>query len=106
MKWIESLCDLLEVWYGRDRIRISPTSGRLLNLNPGNQVLLFEELYQISSKDVSEEDAGIQVCYELSSGSSTKLLVVRSNPRGSEGVLQNKTFERTVFDEDIVVLTD
>lgn len=100
---------LVAAWFSRDRVRVSPTTGRLLGLAPGDRLLLLCDLYQIAERIV----IGGRVVYRLQGADADAELIVQvpedanalqASP--TKGVLRLAGQERMVWDDDVVVLKD
>ncbi len=54
---LRRLLGLVEYWWSADRIRVSPSEGRLLRLGPGAVLLLCGEAVQVTGRRA--DDAGV-----------------------------------------------
>ncbi len=67
MKAARELCtafwEFVVGWYRVDRIRVSPTAGRLLSLKVGDRVVLKGELFKVTQRQIG--DAADEVTYVL-----------------------------------------
>ncbi|WP_345328030.1 hypothetical protein [Novipirellula rosea] len=67
MKATQQLCaafwEFVVGWYRVDRIRVSPTAGRLLSLKVGDRVVLKGELFKVTQRHIG--DAADEVTYVL-----------------------------------------
>lgn len=100
----QALWQGLKHWLMGDRIRIAPTTGRLLSLKKGDRCLILGELFDVLARQVIAD--GLQVEYRLNDHSHRAVLTVgfdRANGR-SEGTLEVSGIERVVYDDDVVVL--
>lgn len=96
--------DALAEWWNRDRIRIAPTSGRLLSLREGDRILLRDRLFcvqQISSFPQTD----LLVC-QLTCEDEPAILKLEL---GKNGQMRDSWLEvggkmEAVFDDDVVVL--
>lgn len=91
-------------WWNRDRIRIAPTSGRLLSLREGDQILLRDRLFcvqQISSFLQTD----LIVC-QLSGEDEPAILKLHLGKKGqmSDSWLEVGGTTEAVFDDDVVIL--
>lgn len=100
----KSLGKFLADWWDRDRIRVSPTSGRFLCLRKDDSILLRDRLFEVQGFSESTEDRF--VVYILRGESGPAFLKVKRDDRGqaSEGWLEQAGFNEAVFDDDVVVL--
>lgn len=99
------LRDLVADWANRDRIRIAPTTGRLLGLCEQERILLFDDVYIVQQRVVSGDANG--VVFRLVADDSFAVLTVRRelNGCGWEGELKVGPFVRPVYDDDVAVLS-
>ncbi|MFK8113379.1 MAG: hypothetical protein AB8B91_14335 [Rubripirellula sp.] len=107
------------VWFRGDRIRISPTAGRLLRLQVNDRLLLRGELYRVESREADQD----QVTYQLRSSNLDRLtvpidrltvpidrLTVPIDRSGGAlatlrlSKLSGTTSDVVIFDDDITVL--
>jgi hypothetical protein len=63
----DSLRTLLQVWWGSDRIRTSPTTGRILALRPGDRFLLMDQIWIVTFRDIKCRDSSARVRLGISS---------------------------------------
>ena len=100
---LNALRQLLTAWWQIDRVRIPPWEGRILNLQPGQHVLICWIPFVIRSRTVGLSDR-FSVQYGLT-GDSAGSLQVESIEGRMQGRLQFGDETRSVSDEDIVVLS-
>ncbi len=98
----------IAAWYRIDRIRVSPTEGRLLGLKRGDRFVFRGEVHSVTERMVKETATGHEIVYPIES----------SQGRGAFWVQRDRTtgdvngelifLERTdpVFEDDIVLLVD
>lgn len=100
------LRQLLKSWYKVDRIRIAPSSGRLLSLRTDDYVLVQQRLYRVARRDLQREADGDRLLYLLSDGSQTWSLNVFRPADGSRVLadLRGEAEEIPVFDDDITTV--
>ena len=106
MVWgIQSVIGFLVDWWQRDRIRISPTTGRLLSLRKGHRILLLERLFDVQAVQTLGPDD--LIVYTLNSdGESATLKIKRDDDgRALEAWLDWFGHCEPVFDDDVVVLS-
>ena len=63
----DSLRTLLQAWWGSDRIRTSPTTGRILALRPGDRFLLMDQIWIVMFRDIKCRDSSARVRLGISS---------------------------------------
>jgi hypothetical protein len=68
--------DLLRSWWQVDRIRVSPSAGRLLRLQPGNIVGIADRDIEVVSRCVSQSPSGSSICYQCRSADGSAQLCV------------------------------
>lgn len=94
-------------WFCSDRIRISPTQGRLLGLSSGDRLVIGNEVYRVSSRSHERQ----RVLYELHNEDGTCTLRVPIpltddfNGKGSDAVhLRGQGFVQCLFENEIMIL--
>ena len=104
-----SLFRLIRSWYVVDRIRIAPSTGRLLRIRSGDRVLIRATHYRVTSRTVTTGSGaggrGTRVTCQLSGSDGHGVLEVELiTSFQSESRLQ--TADRTIdlFDDDVVIL--
>ncbi len=73
---------LLRAWWGSDRIRTSPTAGRMLALKTGDRFLLRDRIWIVTSRDIKCRESSAHVRLEIRSESenqSAELICGASN---------------------------
>ncbi|MEP3479248.1 MAG: hypothetical protein ABJZ55_08380 [Fuerstiella sp.] len=102
---------LLAAWWKIDRIRVSPTTGRLLSLRHGDHILLQDRLFDVQQVDSTSE--ACFVSYTLACESQSAILKVKRDQNGVaiEGWLESNgehdaVFDVAVFDDDVIVLSE
>ena len=58
---------LLRAWWGSDRIRTSPTTGRMLALHTGDRFLLLNQIWIVTSRDIKCRESSAHVRLEIRS---------------------------------------
>ena len=68
---------LLQSWWRADRIRTSPTTGRMLALHPGDRFLLLNQIWTVTSRDIkcSESAASVRLRILCESENQTAELI-------------------------------
>ena len=56
---------LLRAWWGSDRIRTSPTTGRMLALKTGDRFLLRDRIWIVTSRDIKCCESSAHVRLEI-----------------------------------------
>lgn len=97
---------LFKSWHSIDRIRITPSEGRLLRLAVGDRFLLFDSLYSVDQRRVESFGDGYNVVYSLSNsaGDFARLSIDTTESQTSTGRLVNSHSDVFVFDTDVTVL--
>jgi hypothetical protein len=103
-----SLRDLVAAWYQIDRVRISPSTGRLLGLKPGNRFIFRCESFDVVTRDVQQTATGHELVYTIASSLGDGSLVVAhiDGTDTTTGELTAPRLKTTIFDSDIVVLNE
>lgn len=111
MKHLQQLMNpirsLFESWHSVDRIRISPSEGRLLRLAVGDTFVLFDSLYTVEQRRVETCGDGYSVMYALSNsaGDCAQLSVDTTESQESSARLFRCNSDVSVFDSDVSILT-
>ena len=82
----ESLRTLLRAWWGSDRIRTFPTTGRILALRPGDRFLLMDQIWTVTLRDIKCGESTARVRLGISSeieNESAELIVDASDVRSA-----------------------
>ncbi len=68
---------LLQAWWRADRIRTSPTTGRILALHTGDRFLLLNQIWTVTSRDIKcrESSASIRLGIRCESEPQTAELI-------------------------------
>lgn len=107
MKHLQQLMNpirsLFESWHSVDRIRISPSEGRLLRLAVGDTFVLFDSLYTVEQRRVETCDEGYNVVYTLadSAGDIAQLSVDTTAGQTSAGKLVSGSSDLFVYESDV-----
>jgi hypothetical protein len=100
----DSLRTLLQAWWGSDRIRTSPTTGRILALRPGDRFLLMDQIWIVTFRDVKCRDSSARL--RLGISSETRNQTAELNLRAS-GVDAKRTEPAVLqIDDQIVPVWD
>ncbi|GAA5506960.1 hypothetical protein [Novipirellula caenicola] len=91
-------------WYRVDRIRVSPTAGRLLSLKVGDRVVLKGELFKVMQRQIG--DAADQVTYLLNHPDGDAVLQITRNGRDFDGKAELRHLDQCdeVAEDELVVL--
>ncbi len=107
---IRELFTAVASWYRRDRIRVSPTEGRLHRLNVGERILLRDRIFDIANRRCEENGAQFTIDYHLiplsNPNRQAKLMVllVGDDRRFIAGRLIESDQSSDVFEDDLVVV--
>lgn len=110
MKHLQQLVNpvrsLFESWHSVDRIRISPSEGRLLRLAVGDTFVLFDSLYTVEQRRVESFGDGYNVVYALldPAGEVAQLLVDATASQTSVGRLVSGSSDVFVYESDVTML--
>lgn len=104
LKLLRNVKELAQSWYAVDRIRVAPTTGRLLQLKVGNSILLRNQIYTVQERKLSHDHERGQVVFRLASSEGPAELTVPFN-QGTvgEGTLLIDGETTIVFDCDVVI---
>ena len=74
----ESFRSLLQSWWQTDRIRTSPTTGRMLALHTGDQFLMLNQIWTVTSRDIKcrESSASVRLGIICESENQTAELIL------------------------------
>lgn len=102
---------LLRAWWGSDRIRTSPTTGRMLALKTGDRFLLLDRIWLVTCRDIKCRESSAHVRLEIRSESenqtaelicgASNVLSARPEPAG----LRIEERIIPIWDEDVSILT-
>lgn len=101
---------LLQSWWRTDRIRTSPTTGRILALHTGDRFLLMNQIWTVTSRDIKccESSARVRLGIRCESehqaaeliGGATDVVSSRTEPAGLH--INGRTIP--IWDEDFSLL--
>lgn len=106
----DSLRTLLQAWWGSDRIRTSPTTGRILALRPGDRFLLMDQIWIVTFRDIKCRDSSARLRLRISSETrdqTAELNITASGvdaKRSEPAVLQIDDQIVPVWDAEICIL--
>ena len=101
-----SLRELVVAWHQSDRVRISPSTGRLLRLEPGDRFVFRGESFTVTARVVQQTETGHELVFQIASSlGDGNLVVVRDTvTEKTIGRLEAPTLNLVVFDSDVYVL--
>lgn len=101
---LRELFEFCQSVLSRDRIRVSPSEGRLLRLAPPCVLTIGSETVRIVSRTVSETVDGPMIRYECETGYGPGELTVRlANDLRSDVRWQNEKSCQAIAEQDVVV---
>ncbi|KAA1261377.1 hypothetical protein LF1_39240 [Rubripirellula obstinata] len=117
-KIVATIRDLIAAWYYTDRIRVSPTTGRLLALQVGDRFVIRGESYEVLRREVDDTTNGTVLTYQLdgsqggSQGGSQRRSILTVQQDGNDGnsvgqlITSGKHDPRSmsVFNDDIALM--
>lgn len=98
---------LVQSWWGVDRIRVAPSTGRLLSLQTGDTVVLFDEIYSVARRKVFATNDGHEVVCELTHADGEANLRMLSSARVQHATHAKLVADGTVvdvFDDDVFIV--
>ena len=99
---------LISMWYRSDAIRISPATGRLFQLRPGDQFVAMGNLYVVRSASVQTgadmHRSEISYCIHGDEGAGSLVVSVNDATAYDFGRLCFGAQEVTVFSDDVQIL--
>ena len=103
-RWLSAVRELIAVWYRRDRVRVSPATGRLLGLQVGDQFVFQTDAYVVQARLPGCQDSH-DLLYQLqgSSGPATLRVVRHADGWAVDAVLITPDAEIEIFDDDVVL---
>ncbi|MEZ6035251.1 MAG: hypothetical protein R3C17_19330 [Planctomycetaceae bacterium] len=103
----DPLFALIRSWYAVDRIRASPSEGRLLGLRNGQTILIRGEpaLVRSCTMRISNNDACLEYSLDYIGAHCTLTVPVPDTTRSISGQIACGDQVIPVFDDDIVMLT-
>jgi hypothetical protein len=104
---LKSAKELFHGWFRSDRIRIAPTEGRLLSLQPGQRLLLRDNIYTVLGPTLANPANGCQVTIRLDSDQGPAYLIIQRTSIGRTNnarlMTEQGQFE-DIFDDDVDLL--
>ena len=106
----KSLRTLLRAWWGSDRIRTYPTTGRMLALHTGDRFLLLDRIWIVTCRDIKCRESSAHVRLEIRSESenqTAELICGASNVRSARLEPAGLRIDERIipiWDEDISIL--
>ncbi len=119
MKFLaQTIGHLIGCWVGDDRIRISPSQGRLLGLQLGDQVIIDRQMYRVASCQTFANQAVFEMIQpefltpdEAGQEASTRCQLVVPLSRDDDpqlpcggGQMHQHGSVRWVFDDDVALI--
>ncbi|MEO2016477.1 MAG: hypothetical protein ABGZ53_19135 [Fuerstiella sp.] len=103
---LHSVLQLLRCWYAVDRVRVSPTEGRLLSLRVDDRILIRGDVFTVVNRQTIASRGGIRLAYQLTSDDGEARLSVNPDSAGTSHVSELITHDTTttIYDDDIVEL--
>lgn len=103
---MRKLLEAMQAWYRVDRVRIAPSDGRLLQLDVGDQFVLFDNVFVVQQRLLKSSEACCEVDLILSREQSTATLHVqrRQLTEPIDARLCCDGSSQTVFDSDVLPL--
>ena len=103
----DQLFALIRSWYCVDRIRVSPSAGRLLGLRNGQTILIRGEpaLVRSCTMRICDNDGWLEYSLDYIGANCTLTLRVPDTTRSISGQITCGEQVIPVFDDDIVMLT-
>ena len=98
--------DLISDWYRRDRVRVSPATGRLLSLQTGDRFIFQNDEFVVRSRHLDVSDSCRELIYQLEGSCGASQLQVLQGPdlvAKAELDLDGKIV--TVFEEEVAVVS-
>jgi hypothetical protein len=96
-KVVASFLGLIAAWYRSDRIRVSPTTGRLLRIQVGDRLVIRGELYRVAQRDIQETQNSKVLTFELAGSLEPGRLKVRQDRHGVDH-RENQHGELTIYE--------
>lgn len=98
---------LIRSWYCVDRIRVSPSAGRLLGLRNGQTILIrgVPALVRSCTMRMCDQDASLEYSLDYLGANCTLTVRVPDITRSISGQIACGDQVIPVFDDDIVMLT-
>jgi hypothetical protein len=103
---LHTVLQLLRSWYAVDRVRVSPTAGRLLSLRADDRVLIRDDVFTVVSRQTIASRDGIQLAYQLESDDGAADLEVNSDSSCTRqpAELKTKHGTTTIYEDEVVEL--
>ncbi|MCR9198123.1 MAG: hypothetical protein NXI04_05740 [Planctomycetaceae bacterium] len=103
---MRKLLDAVRAWYRIDQVRIAPSDGRLLQLDVGDQFVLFDDLFVVQQRSLKSSEACCEVDLTLAGEHTTAILHVQRRHL-TEPICARlccRDSSRAVFDGDVLLL--
>ena len=102
----QSVLQLLRSWYTVDRVRVSPTAGRLLSLQVDDRILIRGDLFTVVKRQTTASRGGIRLAYQLESDGGGARLSVESATSGTSHVseLRTNNGSASIYEDEVVEL--
>ncbi|MCP4788102.1 MAG: hypothetical protein GY903_18420 [Fuerstiella sp.] len=103
---LHSVLQLMRSWYAVDRVRVSPTAGRLLSLRVDDRILIRETIFTVVNRQTIASRDGIRLTYQLTSDDGNAELSVEPDSAGTNYVseLTTDNCTTTIYEDDIIEL--
>lgn len=100
----QSVLQLLRSWYTVDRVRVSPTAGRLLSLRVDDRILIRGDVFTVVNRQTVASRDGIRLAYQLASEDGRARLSVEPNTSGTSHVSELMTNDSStaIYEDEIV----
>jgi hypothetical protein len=100
---VKTVLALLHLWWYADRIRASPSDGRLLQLEPACLLRIRGEPAQVTGRHVRPVGTGVEVVYRCSAARGDFELVVSTGPGPSAVALRRGAHEYAISADEVEV---
>src|SRR5947208_433179 len=104
-KLVRSAAGLLHWWWGCDRIRASPSEGRLLRLLPPCYLRIADEPAEVVSRQVKQDAGALVIVYGCKSAVGDFEVLVRLTNGGPQVRVRRRGHELYLAAGDVEVIS-
>ena len=100
----QSILQLLRSWYSVDRVRVSPTAGRLLSLRVDDRILIRGEVFTVVRRKTTASRGEFRLVYGLDSCDGKAKLCVVPGASGTSHVseLMTNNGSTAIYENEVV----
>jgi hypothetical protein len=105
MQFVRMIWELATDWFRRDRVRVSPASGRLLALRAGDRFIFQDDEFVVDSRSVEEDNFGREIIYRLDGSCGASVLrIFQDVDLVVNAEIEYADSNTTVFESEVVLV--